>query len=61
MMGFVIYLGIIVAVLGFISLGFSIWALVTHREKRYKALLEEHIAQRNRVQARLGEEDGDYQ
>lgn len=56
-MDIIIYIGIAVIVIGLIVLGISIWALITHREKKYKELMNEHIAQKNRVQTKLKKKD----
>lgn len=58
MMNFVIYFSIAVVIIGFVVLGIALWALITHREEKYKMLLDEHITQKNRVQKKLDKKDG---
>lgn len=61
MMEFIIYFGIAVIAISFIALGISLWALITHREKKYVALLNEHIAQKSRLQVKFDRKDNNYQ
>lgn len=52
-MDFIIYLGVFVVIMGVFTCGVAIWALATHREKKYNSILHEHIQQLERVKNKV--------
>lgn len=61
-MSFIIVTGLILIIIGLISLVAAIIALITHRELKYKELLQEHEKQKVRILKKLnkkGEQNND--
>jgi len=58
-MDIIIIFGVAVAIIGFIMLGISIWAITSRREIKYRAVLQEHVDQFQRVQAKIKEHRGE--
>jgi len=52
-----INIGIFVIIIGVLVCFLAIWAVITHREKKYNNILNEHIQQTDRVKKKLIREE----
>ena len=55
-MNSLIYIGIFVILIGIFLCCLALWAVLTHREKKYKYIQEEHLKQANRVKNKIKNE-----